>query len=111
MRRQIEGSRAVAEAVALCRPEVICAYPISPQTHIVEGLGELVKDGTLTPCEFINVESEFAAISGLISLDAVMHAISARFAGAVGEGNVAAARAAHAWVADEMWELADAAPA
>ena len=38
MLKQIEGSRAVAEAVALCRPEVICAYPISPQTHIVEGL-------------------------------------------------------------------------
>ena len=63
MLRQIEGSQAVAEAVALCRPEVICAYPISPQTHIVEGLGELVKDGALAPCEFINVESEFAAMS------------------------------------------------
>ena len=35
MLKQIEGSRAVAEAVALCRPEVICAYPITPQTHIV----------------------------------------------------------------------------
>ncbi len=35
---QIEGSRGVADAVALCRPEVICAYPISPQTHIVEAL-------------------------------------------------------------------------
>ena len=33
---QLEGSRAVARAVALCRPEVIPAYPISPQTHIVE---------------------------------------------------------------------------
>ena len=43
MLKQTEGSRAVAEAVALCRPDVICAYPISPQTHIVEGLGELVK--------------------------------------------------------------------
>jgi len=32
MLRQIEGSRAVAETVALCRPEVVCAYPISPQT-------------------------------------------------------------------------------
>ena len=42
MLRQIEGSQAVAEAVALCRPEVICAYPISPQTHIVEGLSALV---------------------------------------------------------------------
>jgi pyruvate ferredoxin oxidoreductase alpha subunit len=49
MLKQIEGSHAVAEAVALCRPEVICAYPISPQTHIVEGLGELVKSGSLAP--------------------------------------------------------------
>ena len=38
MPSQIEGSRAVAETVALCRPEVIGAYPISPQTHIVEAL-------------------------------------------------------------------------
>ena len=70
MFKQIEGSRAVAEAVALCRPEVICAYPISPQTHIVEGLGELVKNGTLAPCEFINVESEFAAMSVAIGSSA-----------------------------------------
>ena len=70
MLKQIEGSRAVAEAVALCRPEVICAYPISPQTHIVEGLGELVKSGALTPCEFINVESEFAAMSVAIGASA-----------------------------------------
>jgi pyruvate ferredoxin oxidoreductase alpha subunit len=61
--RQIEGSRAVAEAVALCRPRVVCAYPISPQTHIIEGVGSLVKSGRLKPCEFINVESEFAAMS------------------------------------------------
>jgi pyruvate ferredoxin oxidoreductase alpha subunit len=70
MLRQIEGSQAVAEAVALARPEVICAYPISPQTHIVEGLGELVKRGTLAPCEFINVESEFAAMSVSIGASA-----------------------------------------
>src|SRR5512139_2782088 len=63
MLKQIEGSQAVAQAVALCRPEVICAYPISPQTHIVEGLGKLVAAGKLKPCEFINVESEFAAMS------------------------------------------------
>jgi pyruvate ferredoxin oxidoreductase alpha subunit len=61
--RQIEGSRAVAQTVALCRPEVVCAYPISPQTHIIEALGEMVKTGELSPCEFINVESEFAAMS------------------------------------------------
>ncbi len=43
MLKQTEGSRAVAEAIALCRPQVICAYPITPQTHIVEALGEMVK--------------------------------------------------------------------
>lgn len=63
MLKQIEGSLGVAEAVALCRPEIICAYPISPQTHIVENLGAMVKKGTLQDCEFINVESEFAAMS------------------------------------------------
>ena len=47
MLKQIEGSRAMAEAIALCRPEVICAYPITPQTHIVEGLGEMVRTGEL----------------------------------------------------------------
>ena len=68
--RQMEGSRAVAEAVALCRPEVICAYPISPQTHIVEALSELVRTGALAPCEYINVESEFAAMSVAIGASA-----------------------------------------
>jgi pyruvate ferredoxin oxidoreductase alpha subunit len=68
--RQIEGSRGVAEAVARSRPEVICAYPISPQTHIVEALATLVKTGDLTPCEFINVESEFAAMSVSIGASA-----------------------------------------
>jgi len=70
MLKQIEGSRAVAEAVAMCRPEVICAYPISPQTHIVEALGSMVKSGELAPCEFINVESEFAAMSVAIGASA-----------------------------------------
>jgi pyruvate ferredoxin oxidoreductase alpha subunit len=70
VQRQLEGSRAVAEAVALCRPEVICAYPISPQTHIVENLSQLVKSGALTPCEFVNVESEFAAMSASIGASA-----------------------------------------
>ena len=70
MLKQMEGSAAVAEAVALARPEVICAYPISPQTHIVEGLGGRVKDGSLAPCAFINVESEFAAMSVAIGSSA-----------------------------------------
>jgi pyruvate ferredoxin oxidoreductase alpha subunit len=67
---QIEGSRGVAEAVARCRPEVICAYPISPQTHVVEALSVLVASGELTPCEFVNVESEFAAMSVAIGASA-----------------------------------------
>jgi pyruvate ferredoxin oxidoreductase alpha subunit len=70
MLKQIEGSQAIAEAVALCRPEVICAYPITPQTHIVEGLGKMVKSGALANCEFINVESEFAALSVAIGASA-----------------------------------------
>ena len=70
MLKQIEGSRAVAEAVALSRPEVICAYPITPQTHIVESLGFKVKSGALRPCEFLNVESEFAAMSVAIGASA-----------------------------------------
>jgi pyruvate ferredoxin oxidoreductase alpha subunit len=70
MLKQMEGSLAVAQTVALCRPEVICAYPITPQTHIVEGLGEMVKDGQLKNCEFINVESEFAALSVAIGASA-----------------------------------------
>ncbi|MGB8738457.1 MAG: transketolase C-terminal domain-containing protein [Rhodomicrobium sp.] len=70
MLKQVEGSHAMAEAIALCRPEVICAYPITPQTHIVEGLGELVRKGELANCEFINVESEFAALSVAIGASA-----------------------------------------
>ena len=57
-----EGSMAVAEAVKLCRPKVISAYPITPQTHIVEDLSQMVADGEID-CEYVNVESEFAAAS------------------------------------------------
>ena len=70
MRLQIEGSQAVARAVAACRPHVICAYPISPQTHIVESLSRIVKSGDLPGCEFLNVESEFAAMSVAIGASA-----------------------------------------
>lgn len=70
MLKQCEGSVAMAEAIALCRPEVICAYPITPQTHIVEGLASLVRAGTLKNCEYINVESEFAAMSVAIGASA-----------------------------------------
>ena len=67
MLRQLERSRAVAEAVALCRPQVVSAYPISPQTHIVEALSDLVRTGELAPCEYLMVESEFGALSACIA--------------------------------------------
>ena len=70
MLEQIEGSQAVARAVALCRPEVVAAYPISPQTHIVEALSDLVRTGELAPCEYLMVESEFAAMSACIGASA-----------------------------------------
>ena len=70
MRSQIEGSLAVAKSVALCRPEVVSAYPISPQTHIVEALSRLVREGSLARCEYLLVESEFAALSACIGASA-----------------------------------------
>lgn len=66
MLEQIEGSQAVAKAVTLCRPEVIAAYPISPQTHIVESLSDRVRSGELAGCEYMMVESEFGAMSACI---------------------------------------------
>jgi pyruvate ferredoxin oxidoreductase alpha subunit len=54
----------------LCRPEVIAAYPISPQTHIVERLSRMVKEGKVGRCQFLNVESEFGALSVLIGASA-----------------------------------------
>ncbi|KRE99204.1 pyruvate ferredoxin oxidoreductase [Nocardioides sp. Soil777] len=70
MRSQIEGSQAVARAVTLCRPQVIAAYPISPQTHIVESLSDRVRTGELAGCEYMLVESEFGAMSACIGASA-----------------------------------------
>ena len=70
MRDQLEGSQAVARAVARCRPEVVSAYPISPQTHIVEALSDMVRTGELAPCEYLLVESEFGAMSAAIGASA-----------------------------------------
>ncbi len=67
--RFLQGFRAVAEAAALCRPQVISAYPITPQTGIVEELAVLVSDGAL-PAEFVNVESEHSAASVVLGASA-----------------------------------------
>ena len=70
MRSQIEGSQAVARGVTLCRPQVVAAYPISPQTHIVESLSDRVRTGELADCEYLMVESEFGAMSACIGASA-----------------------------------------
>lgn len=62
MLQPLEGSQAIAQSVALCRPQVVAAYPITPQTHIVENISKLVADGSFD-CEFVSVESEFSAAS------------------------------------------------
>lgn len=64
-----EGSKAVAETVRVCRPNVISAYPITPQTHIVEELSTMVANGQLK-AEFVNVESEFSAASVVLGASA-----------------------------------------
>ncbi|MBN2028102.1 MAG: pyruvate ferredoxin oxidoreductase [Actinobacteria bacterium] len=70
MRDILEGSRAVAEAVRLCRPNLVCAYPITPQTHIVEDLSKMVADGRLD-AGYVLAESEFGAASIVLGGSAV----------------------------------------
>lgn len=65
----LEGSFAVAEAVRMVNADVISAYPITPQTHIVERLAEMVADGELD-AEFICVESEHSAMSACVGASA-----------------------------------------
>jgi pyruvate ferredoxin oxidoreductase alpha subunit len=64
-----EGSHAVAEAVGRCRPQVIAAYPITPQTHIVEALAEMVANCEID-ADYITVESEFSALSACLGASA-----------------------------------------
>ncbi len=65
----MEASHAISEAVKLAEPGVIAAYPITPQTHIVERISEYVADGE-TRSEYIRVESEFGAISACLGASA-----------------------------------------
>ncbi|MDR0819122.1 MAG: pyruvate ferredoxin oxidoreductase [Oscillospiraceae bacterium] len=62
MRKFLSGNDAFAEGTRLARPQVISAYPITPQTTVVERLSEFVEDGSLD-AEFIHVESEHSALS------------------------------------------------
>jgi pyruvate ferredoxin oxidoreductase alpha subunit len=62
MRAIMEGSRAIALAVKAARPNVVAAYPITPQTHIVEDISQLIADGDLD-AQYVKVESEHSAMS------------------------------------------------
>lgn len=66
----LESSLAVAEAVRAARAEVVAAYPITPQTHIVERLAEMVANGELD-AEYLPVESEHSAMSACLGSSAV----------------------------------------
>jgi pyruvate/2-oxoacid:ferredoxin oxidoreductase alpha subunit len=65
MKQVLEGSHAVSEAVRLAKVQVMSAYPITPQTHIVEALSEYCSDGTMN-ARFICVESEHSAMAAVI---------------------------------------------
>lgn len=69
MKQFVEGSHAIAEIVKRCRPGVISAYPITPQTHIVEDLAQMVADKELN-AQFVNVESEHSAASVVLGAEA-----------------------------------------
>jgi pyruvate/2-oxoacid:ferredoxin oxidoreductase alpha subunit len=65
MKKLLEGSHAVSEAVRLAKVQVMSAYPITPQTHIVEALSEYCSDGTMN-ARFLLVESEHSAMAAVI---------------------------------------------
>ncbi|MBQ5334630.1 MAG: pyruvate ferredoxin oxidoreductase [Oscillospiraceae bacterium] len=68
-KRFLSGNEAFAEGIRLARPDVISAYPITPQTIVVERLSEMVEDGSLKS-DFIHVESEHSALSCAIGASA-----------------------------------------
>lgn len=69
MKRFLSGDEAFAEGVRLARPQVISAYPITPQTVVVERLSEMVEEGQLA-AEYVHVESEHSALSCAIGASA-----------------------------------------
>jgi len=66
----LSGNDALAEGVRLARPQVISAYPITPQTTVVERLSEMVEEGSLKS-EYIHVESEHSALSAAMGASSV----------------------------------------
>jgi pyruvate/2-oxoacid:ferredoxin oxidoreductase alpha subunit len=69
MKLVITGNHAASYGAKLARPEVVAAYPITPQTEVVEKLANMVADGELR-AEFIKVESEHSAMAACIGAEA-----------------------------------------
>lgn len=77
MKKFLSGDEAFAEGVRLARPQVISAYPITPQTVVVERLSEMVDAGSLA-AEYVHVESEHSALACAIGAGRPVHARSRR---------------------------------
>ena len=69
MKTAMTGADAVAYGAKLSKPSVVAAYPITPQSHITEKISEFVADGEMD-AQYINVESEFGAISCVVGASA-----------------------------------------
>jgi pyruvate ferredoxin oxidoreductase alpha subunit len=69
MKKVLEGSMAISDSIRMTEPKVISAYPITPQTHIVEHLSQMVADGDLK-AEYVMVESEHSAASVVLGASA-----------------------------------------
>ena len=69
MKKFLSGNEAFAEGVRLARPQVISAYPITPQTTVVEALASMVEEGSLA-CEYLHVESEHTALAAAMGASA-----------------------------------------
>ena len=69
MRRVVASNYATAHAILRARVEVVAAYPITPQTQMVEHIAKFINDGKMD-CEYIKVESEHSAIAAVIAAQA-----------------------------------------
>jgi pyruvate/2-oxoacid:ferredoxin oxidoreductase alpha subunit len=70
MKRVLEGSQSVAEAVRMAKVQVVSAYPITPQTHIVEIISDYCATGKMD-ARFLRVESEHSCLAALIGAESM----------------------------------------
>ncbi len=68
VKKTVEGSFAIAEAIKNCEPDVVACYPITSSSHIAEGLAQFYADGEIK--EYIRTEQEFSSISAIVGASA-----------------------------------------